>query len=51
MENGKVLPGHDWYGFFLFGIKSVFFVLLIIIAVTYLISFSMWKLNKEKVVI
>ena len=38
MENGKVLPGYDWYGFFMFGIKSVVIVLPIVYIITYIIS-------------
>lgn len=48
MENGKVLPGYDWYGFFFLGIQSVIVVLPIIILVTYLISLVLWKFNKER---
>lgn len=48
MENGIVQPGYDWYGFFFFGIKSVIIILPIIIAVTYLISLILWKINNIK---
>lgn len=48
IENGKVLPGYDWYGFFFLGIKSVIIILPIILTVTYLISYLLWKYNKER---
>ncbi len=47
VENGKIIRGYDWYGFFMNGAKSVAFVLPIIIVITYLISLCLWKLNRR----
>ena len=47
-ENGIINKAYDWYGFFMAGIKSIIFVLPIIILVAYLISFGLWKLNRKK---
>lgn len=48
IENGVILKGYDWYGFFLLGPSSVFIVLPIVILITYLISLGVWKLNRLK---
>ncbi len=46
-NNGIIEKGYDWYGFFMLGLKSAFFVLPLVIGVTYLISFVLWKLNRK----
>lgn len=43
---GVIEYGYDWYGFFIGGLKSGFIVVPIIIAITYLFSFVLWKLNR-----
>lgn len=48
MENGKVSPKYDWYWFVQNGVWTAVIVVPIIIALTYLISFVLWKVNKEK---
>lgn len=48
IENGKVSPIYDWYGFVQNGIKDVFFVIPVILGATYLISFLLWDFNKKR---
>ena len=48
IENGKVSPIYDWYGFVQNGVKEVFFVVPVILGATYLISFLLWDFNKTK---
>ena len=48
-ENGRVMRGYDWYGFFMMGIKSVFIVLPLIYLIAWGICFVIWKVNKPKV--
>lgn len=44
--NGVVAKGYDWYGFFFLGVKSAYIVLPVIIVISWLISFALWKLNR-----
>lgn len=46
--NGRVLPGYDWYGFFVLGVKSGFVIVPLIVLITYGISVCLWKINKGK---
>lgn len=45
-ENGQVMPRYDWYGFVAGGIISIIIVFPVMLLVTYLISFGLWKYNK-----
>lgn len=46
-SHGNVVdPGYDWYGFFTFGLTSGFIVVPLLIVITYIISFGLWKLNR-----
>ena len=47
-ENGKVLSKYDWYGFVRGGAFSIVIVFLIVLIITYFISFIILKLNKSK---
>ena len=47
MTNGVIDKGYDWYGFFVPGPKSAFIVLPVILVSTWLISFTLWKLNRR----
>ena len=47
-QNGVISEGYDWYGFLVFGIKSIFIVIPILVSITYLISYLLWKINKLK---
>lgn len=44
--NGVAAKGYDWYGFFFLGVKSAYIVLPVIIMISWLISFALWKLNR-----
>ncbi len=46
-ENGKVSPIYDWYWFVQKGVWSIVIVIPIISGFTYLISLSLWKINKS----
>ena len=46
MENHKVAPTYDWYWFVQNGVWTAVIVLPIIILMTYVISFIIWKFNK-----
>ena len=45
--NGIVEKGYDWYGFFVFGTKSVMIVLPLIMIFSYIISCVLWKINRK----
>lgn len=45
--DGVIAEGYDWYGFFMFGVKSVVIVLPIVILITYVISLALWKFNRK----
>ena len=47
LEGGNVVKEYDWYGFVIGGISSIIVVILIIFIVTYLISLTIYKLNKR----
>ncbi|MBR6090525.1 MAG: hypothetical protein IKP86_11365 [Anaerolineaceae bacterium] len=47
MTNGAIAKGYDWYGFFFLGLRSAYIVLPLIIIITWLISFTLWKLNRK----
>ena len=47
ISTGVISKKYDWYGFFLFGAKSAFIVLPILIIITWLISFLLWKINRS----
>ena len=48
MENHMVSPTYDWYWFVQNGVWTAIIVAPVIILVTYLISFTLWKINKTK---
>ena len=47
MTDGVIQKGYDWYGFFGFGLKSAYIILPLIYLVTWLISFTLWKLYRK----
>lgn len=47
MNNGKVSYKYDWYFFVQNGVWTIIIVLLIIIGLTYLSSFILWKGNSK----
>ena len=48
MENGKVSPIYDWYWFVQQGVWTMVIILPIMLTITYIISFTLWKLNKAE---
>lgn len=48
MTDGVIQKGYDWYGFFAFGFKTANIILPLLLLVTWLISFVLWKLNRRK---
>ena len=48
MGNGEVALEYDWYGFVKGGVSTIFIVFSLILLFTYLISFGIFKLSKDK---
>jgi len=49
MENGVVQKGYDWYKFFQIGTKSLMIVYPFFLVFAFLVSFTLWKVNKKTV--
>ena len=47
MENGRVSPIYDWYWFVQGGLWQIIIVMPMMLAITYIISFVLWRLNKN----
>ncbi len=47
MEHGVIQPGYDWYGFFAWGPNSVFFVVPIILLITWGIVLALRKGSRK----
>ena len=47
MENGVIENGYDWYKLFSLGTASVLLVYPFFAALTLLLSYVLWKLNKD----
>ncbi|MBR2289075.1 MAG: hypothetical protein IJ867_00210 [Clostridia bacterium] len=47
MENGKVSPVYDWYWFVQIGVWTAAIVAPLILVITYIISWILWKLNQK----
>ena len=47
LENGKVLPKYDWYGFLFAGLQTIWIVIPIILLLTWGFSLGLWTLNKK----
>ena len=50
LENGKVVKEYDWYGFVIGGIYSLIIGPIIILLISYLISYIIYKLNKKNMI-
>lgn len=48
IENHKVSPEYDWYWFVQDGVWKIVFVVPLILGISYIISISLWKLNKTR---
>ena len=47
LENGKTSHTYDWYGFLDGGLNTIWFVIPVILAVTWIFSILLWVLNKK----
>ncbi len=47
-ENGSILPGYDWYGFFVSGLKSAIIVLPSFLLFTYLVCYVLYRLGRRR---
>ena len=47
-DSGLIAPGYDWYGFFFNGVKSGVIMVPLLIFITYMISYVLWRLNRRK---
>lgn len=48
-ENGNILPGYDWYGFFVLGLKSAVVVLPSFLLFTYLVCYVLYRFGKHRI--
>ncbi|MCI5520583.1 MAG: hypothetical protein MR424_12140 [Treponema sp.] len=46
LENGKVLPEYDWYGFLFAGLNAIWIVIHLILLITWLFAICLWSLIK-----
>ncbi len=47
LENGKTSHDYDWYGFLGGGVNTIWFVVPLVVAVTWVFSILLWVLNKK----
>jgi len=47
-ENGSIMPGYDWYGFFALGLKSAVVVLPLFLLFVYLVCFVLYRLGRDR---
>ena len=47
LDNGKVLPEYDWYGFLFAGLNTIWFVIPLLLLITWLFSICLWYINKK----
>ncbi len=47
LDNGKVNPLYDWYGFLAFGLNTIWIVLPLLVVVAWFLSLGLWALNKK----
>ncbi len=47
LDNGKVLPAYDWYGFLFGGLNTIWFVIPFLLFITWLFSICLWFVNKK----
>ena len=47
-ENGGIMPGYDWYGFFALGLKSAVVVLPLFLLFVYLVCFVLYRLGRDR---
>lgn len=47
LNNGNIDSAYDWYGFFILGVKSIYIIFPLILAITYFFTWILWLGNKS----
>ena len=47
LDNGKVDPAYDWYHFLAGGLNTIWFVIPLLYAATWIFAFGLWAANKK----
>lgn len=47
LNNGKVDPAYDWYGFLAFGLNTIWIVLPLLAFIAWLLSLGLWVMNRK----
>ena len=47
LDNGKVNPEYDWYGFLAFGLNTIWIVIPVLVFIAWLLSLGLWALNRK----
>ena len=47
LDNGKVLTEYDWYGFLFAGLNTIWFVIPLLLLITWAFGIFLWVLNKK----
>ncbi len=47
LDNGKVLSEYDWYGFLFGGLNTIWFVIPLLLLITWIFSICLWCINKK----
>ena len=47
LDNGKVSPSYDWYGFLFGGLNTIWFVIPLLLLITWAFSICLWCINKK----
>ena len=47
LDNGKIDPDYDWYGFLAGGLNTIWFVYPLIFFLTWIFSLGLWALNRK----
>ncbi len=47
LDNGMVSPAYDWYGFLFGGLHTIWFVIPLLLLITWAFSICLWFVNKK----
>ena len=47
LDNGKVLSEYDWYGFLFAGLNTIWFVIPLLLLITWAFGICLWGLNRK----
>ena len=47
LDNGKVSTNYDWYGFLFAGLNTIWFVIPLILLITWIFAICLWFVNKK----